>query len=134
MKHFLTITVSLKGETVYSKRFALEGNYLIGRSSERCYEVSLAFSNPTTVIVLPQTSRHLSGFHCVLYEDEYYHIIDGWGEHKSTNGLHLNGRRIEFAVLRHGDIVFLGCQEISLLYEVERAIAEDDKETLSEIP
>ena len=134
MKHYLTITVSLLGETVYEKRFALSGNYIIGRNSERCHEVFLAFNNPTTVIVLPQASRHLSGFHCVLYEDACYHIIDGWGQNKSTNGLHLNGRRIEFATLCHGDIVFLGCQDISLLYESEENTAESDKETVSEIP
>ncbi len=131
MKHYLTITVSESGETLYCKRFALLGNYIIGRSSERCYEASLAFSDPTTVLVLPQTSRHLSGFHCVLFYENGYHLIDGWGQYKSTNGVQLNGRRVEFAALAHGDVAYLGCDKVELKYEFEREVSEEEKETLS---
>ena len=134
MKHFLTITVSRSGETLYCKRFALNGNYIIGRKSEKCYEIFLAFANqPTTVIALPQT-QYLSGFHCVLYEDlPNYYIIDGWGQHKSSNGVYLNGTRVEFAALNNGDVVNLGTAEVELKYESERHISDSEKETLSSV-
>lgn len=66
----------------------------------------------------------------MLIEDiRGYQIIDGWGSHFSTNGIYSAGSKIKFKSLVHNDLIFLGCAEVSLLYESEKDMVEGDKET-----
>jgi pSer/pThr/pTyr-binding forkhead associated (FHA) protein len=69
-----------------------------------------------------------------LYRDEIgYQLIDGWGQYKSANGIFVNGRRVEYACLKHGDEIILGNEQIILLYESERDFSQFEEETLSKI-
>lgn len=124
--HWLTIVES----GLIQERFLLKGNYIVGRIWEKCKEFALAFDEAPTLLIF-EKNRHLSGLHCVLFQDAVgYQLIDGWGQYFSTNGISLNGCRVEFATLNHGDVILLG-SEISLIYECERDISESQKQTLS---
>ncbi|MBW4584070.1 MAG: FHA domain-containing protein [Aetokthonos hydrillicola CCALA 1050] len=106
----------------------MSDHYIIGRNKQKCQEVLLSFSSSVIPIVLPQSILKLSGFHCTLYRDSAgYLIIDGWGRYKSTNGIYVNGKKVESMFLKNNDVVYLGCQEIILKYH-------NDEQEENEIP
>jgi pSer/pThr/pTyr-binding forkhead associated (FHA) protein len=129
-RHWLTVIEN--GEAAF--RFQMQGIYIIGRLQGRCQKTAIAFEETPTLIIINK-ARHLSGVHCVLFQDEIgYQLIDGWGQYFSTNGVFCNGRRVQFAALKHGDLIIVGSDEVSLLYESERFdVGEDEKETLSKV-
>jgi len=130
-QHWLTISI----KDIYRERILMDGSYLIGRQEHKCREKALAFNTLITIISLPQAPRKVSGFHaCLLRCEKNYALIDGWGRDKSTNGIYINQvRRTYFDFLNSGDVAFLGCEEVSLKYEIEIEADTDQgqKTTLS---
>ena len=134
MNHWLTVSI----QDVYHERILMQGSYLIGRQEHKCRENALVFDSQITIISLPQAPRKLSAFHaCLLQCENNYALIDGWGRYKSTNGVYVNNiRRTYFDFLYSGDVIFLGCQEVFLKYEIESEFLEEEessKKTLSQI-
>lgn len=128
-RHWLTVIEN----GLASARLEMSGNYIIGRHEGRCKEAAIAFDETPTLIIFNK-ARYLSGVHCTLTEDQVgYQIVDGWGQYFSTNGILCNGRRVEYAALKHGDLIALGCKEINLLYELEQDLGQSEEETLSQV-
>jgi pSer/pThr/pTyr-binding forkhead associated (FHA) protein len=129
VKNWLTINEAGKQQ----RRLLLSGNYIIGRLQRRCSEAAQAFEEAPMILIF-DSCRHLSSLHCVLLRTgDSYEIIDGWGEYFSTNGVQINGFRVEFAILKNDDLIHLGCSDVTLRYEIETDVEEEDKATLSQV-
>ncbi len=84
--------------------------------------------SPDCDIAIPE-NRHLSRLHCRIVYDGYGLVIEDCG---SSNGIYLDGERIERDVMRPGRIYCLGATTITLLGDEDKA--EPVPEPIAEEP
>lgn len=116
------------------RKFHLQGNYVFGRSKSKCDRFALALNSPVNVVVIPLLN--ISGFHAVLCSiNGDYQIVDGWGDSYSTNGVFVNGVKVDFAILSNRDEVKLASSDVRIIYHEEvEDILNEEKSTLQNLP
>ena len=118
---------------VFDKHFInLSGNYLFGRSRQKCLTYLENFSKPAQIIAIPETPNFISNYHAVICCLEDCCIIDGWGDYYSRNGIYVNSNKITFKKLENKDVIHLGHQNYQIIY-YEKETEQIEKETDSKV-
>ncbi|MEM9398687.1 MAG: FHA domain-containing protein [Verrucomicrobiota bacterium] len=69
-------------------------------------------------VILPETS--VSAHHCLIILDRYTLKVRDLG---STNGTEVNGERVNQHVIQAGDILSVGCIDISMTLNIRRSVS-----------
>lgn len=117
---------------VFDKHFSnLQGNYLFGRSYQKCLSYSKHFSKPAQIITFPQIPDFISNFHAVICCFDKCCILDGWKDYYSRNGIYINGSRTIFKTLKNKDVIHLGHHNFQITF-YENEEEQIEKETNSQ--
>ena len=104
----------------------MRGNYIFGRSYEKCSKFAQLLSEPTKVINLASAPAFVSNLHAVICEvHQEFHLIDGWGKYQSRNGVYVNQEKCDFRILQPNDCIHLGRKEVEIIY---RKLEFDEQE------
>ena len=128
----LHVLVRNNNKVVFDKYFSnLQGNYLFGRSCQKCLSYAEHFSEPTQIITFPEIPDFVSNFHAVICCLDNCCIIDGWGDYYSKNGIYVNGSKTTYKKLENRDVIHLGHDNFQITF-FENNEEQIEKETDSQ--